>query len=299
MNEFLSIVPGQVSVPELHNHLLSGVSPRPIAFVSTIDSKGNVNLSPYSFFNVFGANPPIAIFSPARRVRDNTTKHTLENALETKEVVINIVDYSMVQQVSLSSVEYPKGVNEFIKAGFTMLKSETVQAPRVAESPFQMEAKVIDVIQTGQQGGAGNLVICEILKVHIAKRILGQDGRIDPFKLDAVARAGGNWYLRAQGNALFEVPKPAGPEGIGIDGLPEFIRNHHELSGNHLGRMGNLAQLPSLEESTQYIHSQEFKTLAEQLKGNSSIQIAKILLEKEKPKEALMVLLGYNHHPSC
>lgn len=299
MNDFLSILPGQVPVPELHNHLLSGVSPRPIAFVSTIDSKGNVNLSPYSFFNVFGANPPIAVFSPARRVRDNTIKHTLENAIETKEAVINIVDYSMVQQVSLSSVEYPKGINEFIKAGFTMLKSELVQAPRVAESPFQMEAKVIDVIQTGQEGGAGNLVVCEILKVHIAKRVLGPDGRIDPFKLDAVARAGGNWYLRAQGNALFEVPKPAGPQGIGIDGLPLFIRNHHQLSGNHLGRMGNLDRLPTVEESIQYIHSEDFRSWAKQLKDNTVVEIATFLLEKEKPKEALMVLLGHNTDQSC
>ena len=210
MNDFLSIIPGEVPVAELHGHLLSGVSPRPIAFVSSIDSKGQVNLSPYSFFNVFGANPPIAIFSPARRVRDNTIKHTLENAVETREVVINIVDFSMVQQVSLSSVEYPKGVNEFIKAGFTMLPSDLVSPPRVAESPFQLEAKVINVIETGQEGGAGNLVVCQILKVHLAKRILDENNRVNPFKLDAVARAGGNWYVRAQGDALFEVPKPAG-----------------------------------------------------------------------------------------
>lgn len=291
MNDFLSIIPGEVPVAELHGHLLSGVSPRPIAFVSSIDSKGQVNLSPYSFFNVFGANPPIAIFSPARRVRDNTIKHTLENAVETREVVINIVDFSMVQQVSLSSVEYPKGVNEFIKAGFTMLPSDLVSPPRVAESPFQLEAKVINVIETGQEGGAGNLVVCQILKVHLAKRILDENNRINPFKLDAVARAGGNWYVRAQGDALFEVPKPAGPQGIGIDALPAFIRNHSVLTGNHLGKLGNLERLPTLEQAFELAKTPTYVRLIQEKSQLSPLEIVLDLLDKNAIQEALVFLL--------
>lgn len=293
MSDFLSIVPGEIPVAELHGHLLSGVSPRPIAFVSSIDSHGNVNLSPYSFFNVFGANPPIAIFSPARRVRDNTIKHTLENAIETHEVVINIVDYAMVQQVSLSSVEYPKGVNEFIKAGFTMLKSDLVAPPRVAESPFQLEAKVLNVIETGHEGGAGNLVVCQIVKVHVAHRILNASGKIDPFKLDAVARAGGNWYIRAQGDALFEVPKPAGPQGIGIDALPTFIRNHPVLTGNHLGKLGNLESLPSLQEATKLAQSDSHTQLLQSLSHLSPIQLAIHLLEHNHTFDALVYLMTH------
>jgi len=291
MNDFFSIIPGEIPVAELHGHLLSGVSPRPIAFVSSIDSQGQVNLSPYSFFNVFGANPPIAIFSPARRVRDNTIKHTLENAVETREVVINMVNYSMVQQVSLSSVEYPKGVNEFIKAGFTMLESDLVRPPRVAESPFQMEAKVINVIETGQEGGAGNLVVCQIVKIHIARGILDEAHRINPFKLDAIARAGGNWYVRAQGNALFEVPKPAGPQGIGIDALPPFIRNHPVLTGNHLGKLGNLEGLPTLEMAIEMASSVSYLQKIQERIHLSSIEIAIDLLEKNLPQEALVFLL--------
>lgn len=295
MNDFLSIIPGDVPVAELHAHLLSGVSPRPIAFVSSIDSQGNINLSPYSFFNVFGANPPIAVFSPARRVRDNTIKHTLENALDTREVVINIVDYSMVQQVSLSSVEFPKGVNEFIKAGFTMLKSDLVKPPRVAESPFQLEAKVIQVLETGHEGGAGNLVVCQIVKVHMAHRILDNNNKIDPFKLDAVARAGGNWYVRAQGDAFFEVPKPAGPAGIGIDALPEFIRHHSVLTGNHLGKLGNLEFLPSLEKATDLAQSSAHKQLLLPLNHLSPIQIAIHLLDLNQSFDALVYLLTHQN----
>jgi len=295
MNEFLSIVPGEVPVAELHGHLLSGVSPRPIAFVSSIDSHGQVNLSPYSFFNVFGANPPIAIFSPARRVRDNTIKHTLENAIETREVVINIVDYSMVQQVSLSSVEYPKGVNEFTKAGFTMLDSDLVRPPRVAESSFQLEAKVINVIETGQLGGAGNLVVCQILKLHIAKHILDDNNRINPFKLDAVARAGGNWYVRAQGDALFEVPKPAGPNGIGIDALPLYIRNHSALNGNHLGKLGNLESLPSPEQAAELAKSPSYLELLKETSHLSPIEVVYFLLDNNKTHEALVFLITNNY----
>lgn len=228
----------------MHSYLLGAIAPRPIAFASTVDSHGQVNLSPFSFFNVFGANPPVLIFSPARRGRDNTTKHTYENVLEVPEVVINIVNYSMVQQMSLASTEYPRGVNEFVKAGFTETPSERVKPPRVAESPASFECKVLKVIQTGDQGAAGNLIICEVVLAHIQDSILDTEGRIDPFKLDAVARMGGDWYCRAQGDAIFKVPKPLDRLGIGIDQLPEAIRRSMVLTGNDLGMLANVEQIP-------------------------------------------------------
>jgi len=239
----LSISPKDISTAQLHGYLLGAVSPRPICFASTIDVHGNVNLSPYSFFNVFSAKPPIMVFSPARRVRDNTVKHTLENVLETKEVVINVVSYAMVQQMSLSSTEYPKGVNEFIKAGFTEIPSELVKPPRVAEAPVQFECKVKDVIALGNEGGAGNLIIAEVVKVHINETILDAEGKIDPFKIDTVARMGGNWYSRAK-EGIFEVPKPLQTMGIGVDALPESIRNSTILTGNDLGMLANVEALP-------------------------------------------------------
>jgi flavin reductase (DIM6/NTAB) family NADH-FMN oxidoreductase RutF len=208
-----------------------------------VDKDGKVNLSPYSFFNVFSANPPVMIFSPARRVRDNTTKHTLENVLETKEVVINIVSFEMVQQMSLSSTEYPKGVNEFVKAGFTEIPSENIKPPRVKEAPVQFECKVNDVISLGEHGGAGNLVICEVVKLHLDESILDEHGRIDPRKIDTVARMGGNWYSRARAG-LFEVEKPISTLGIGVDSLPEAIRFSKVLTGNDLGMLANVEQLP-------------------------------------------------------
>jgi len=191
------IDPKEVTTGVLHSYLLGAIAPRPIAFASTIDKEGKVNLSPFSFFNVFGANPPILIFSPARRGRDNTVKHSYENVLEVPEVTINIVDYAMVQQMSLASTEYPKGVNEFVKAGLTEIASEKVKPPRVADAPASFECKVLQVIPTGIEGGAGNLIICEVVLVHIANRVLDGNGKIDPFKLDAVARMGGDWYCRA------------------------------------------------------------------------------------------------------
>ena len=239
------INPKEIPVGKMHSYLLGAVAPRPIAFASTIDKDGNVNLSPFSFFNCFGANPPILVFSPARRGRDNTTKHSYENVLEVPEVVINIVNYSMVQQASLASVEYPKGVNEFIKAGFTQVPSTMVKPPRVGESPASFECKVLDVIKTGDQGAAGNLVICEVLLAHVKDEILDSEGRIDPFKLDAVARMGGDWYCRAQGDALFTVPKPLDKIGIGIDQLPAEIRNSKILTGNDLGMLGNIESIPT------------------------------------------------------
>lgn len=241
----MKIDPKEVSVPQLHGHLLGSIGPRPIAFASTIDSDGNVNLSPFSFFNVFSANPPIAIFSPARRGRDNTTKHTYENVKQVPEVVINIVTYDMVEQMSLSSTEYQKGVNEFKKAGFTEVASECIQPPRVAESPVQLECRVKEVIELGQEGGAGNLVVCEVVMMHIDDRVLDQNGRIDQQRIDLVGRMGGNWYVRAHGEAMFEVAKPLTTLGIGVDNIPDDIRNSTVLSGNDLGKLGNVESLPN------------------------------------------------------
>ncbi|MDC8002762.1 flavin reductase family protein [Aureisphaera galaxeae] len=240
----LRIDPNEISTPQLHGYLLGAVAPRPICFASTVDGAGNVNLSPYSFFNVFSANPPIMIFSPARRVRDNTTKHTLENVLETKEVVINIVSHAMVQQMSLSSTEYAKGVNEFVKAGFTEVPSEKVAPPRVAEAPVQFECKVNDVIALGEEGGAGNLVVAEVVQLHIDEAILNEEGKIDPYKIDTVSRLGGNWYSRAK-EGLFEVEKPLRTQGIGVDALPKAIRLSTVLTGNDLGQLANVETLPT------------------------------------------------------
>ena len=248
----LSLQPKDIPVSELHQYLLGSVGPRPIALASTIDQNGNANLSPFSFFNVFSANPPIAIFSPARRVRNNTTKHTLENVLENKEVVINVVSYDIVQQTSLSSTEYESGVNEFVKSGLTPLQSELVKPFRVKESPVQMECVVNDVISLGNEGGAGNLVICEIKMIHINEDILNDMGAIDPNKIDLVGRMGGNWYCRSSQEAIFEVEKPIRNLGIGVDKIPSRIRNSYILSGNDLGMLGNMEAIPSIDEVDQY-----------------------------------------------
>ncbi len=240
----MKIIPGEVKTAKLHSLLLGSVSPRPICFASTIDADGNSNLSPFSFFNVFGAKPPILIFSPARRVRDNTIKHTLENIMATQQVVINVVSYSMVQQSSLASCEYPRGVDEFVKAGFTPVPSDMVKPFRVKESPVQLECKVLNVIETGDEGGAGNLVICEVVCMHINDDVLNEEGNIDPHKIDLVARMGGNYYCRASGDAVFEVPKPNTSLGIGIDALPEHVRKSSILTGNDLGILGNSTAIP-------------------------------------------------------
>ena len=256
----LSILPQEVSTGKLHGYLLSAVSPRPIAFASTVDGLGNVNLSPFSFFNVFSANPPILVFSPARRVRDNTTKHTLENILITKEVVINIVNYDMVQQMSLSSTEYPAGVNEFLKSGLTEVASDIVKPPRVQEAPVQFECKVNDVIALGNQGGAGNLIIAEVVKLHIKETILDADGKIDANKIDAVARMGGNWYNRSR-EGMFEVIKPIKTRGIGVDALPISIKNSTILTGNDLGILGNSERIPTMDEVKEYLSLKVEKSL--------------------------------------
>ncbi len=241
-----------LSLGQLTGFLQGAVAPRPIAFASTIDKKGNPNLSPFSFFNVFSINPPIVVFSPSRRVRDNSIKHTLVNCQETKEVVINMVNYEMVEQMSLSSTEYPEGVNEFIKAGFTMIPSEVVKPFRVGESPVQLECKVNQIISLGSEGGAGNLVICEVLKIHISEKVLNENGVIDQNKIDLVSRLGGNWYSRSN-KGLFEVEKPLSTLGIGVDSIPEFIKNSIVFDGNDLGKLGNVEALPTEEEITIFV----------------------------------------------
>ncbi|MEO5570749.1 MAG: flavin reductase family protein [Bacteroidia bacterium] len=294
----MRINPKEIKTGELHAFMLHAIAPRPIAFASTVDKNGKPNLSPFSFFNAFGSKPPILVFSPARRVRDNTIKHTLENIYETNEVVINVVNYAMVQQTSLSSCEFPKGVNEFEKAGLTPIASEIVKPFRVKESPVQMECKVLQVIETGDQGGAANLIICEILLMHINDDILNEQGKmIDENKIDLVARMGGNFYCRASGNALFTVEKPNLKLGIGLDAIPETIRNSHVLSGNDLGKLGNVEKLPSTEEINEFIQQDEVKKLKEALlndKANATLAVqlaAKRLLAENKIEDAWKLLL--------
>lgn len=292
----MRIDPKEVETKELHGHLLSAVAPRPIALASTVDSDGNVNLSPYSFFNVFSANPPIAIFSAARRVRNNTTKDTLSNAEATGELVINIVSYDMVQQTSLSSTEYETGVNEFVKAGFTEQPSELVKAPRVAESPFQMECKVREIVKLGEQGGAGNLVICEIVMIHINEAVLGEDGKIDQHKIDTVGRLGKNWYVRASGDALFEVEKPLAKLGIGVDQIPKRIRESYILSGNDLGMLGNVERMPSDSDIEEFYNHHRIQSImtssADGMERREMLHhYAKELLEEGKVEKAWKALL--------
>ena len=271
----LEINPKDLSTKDLHGYLLSSVGPRPIALVSTIDNEGRPNLSPFSFFNVFSANPPIAIFSPARRVRNNTTKHTLQNAASTKEVVINVVSYPIVEQTSLSSTEYKEGVNEFIKSGLTPLESIQVKPYRVKESPVQMECIVKDIISLGEEGGAGNLVVCEIVKMHVSENVLNEYHQIDPNKIDLVGRMGGNWYCRASNTSLFEVQKPNSKIGIGYDQLPQHIRNSDILSGNDLAKLANVESLPSMED-------------VEKFKGNKDlVKILKSSVDEEQTRENL------------
>ncbi|WP_339756239.1 flavin reductase family protein [Algoriphagus aquimarinus] len=253
--------PKDLTTQEFHGLLQGAVAPRPIAFASTIDRDGNVNLSPFSFFNLFSTNPAILIFSPSRRVRDNTTKHTLENVLEVPEVVIHVVHFGMVEQMSLASTEYGKGVNEFDKAGFTQVKSNEVKPPRIQEAHVAFECKVNEVKSLGDSGGAGNLVICEVLVAHVNEAVLDEMGVIDPRKLDAVARLGGNWYSRASGASLFQIPKPLRTLGIGIDQMPVEVRNSTILSGNNLGRLGNVEALPSPAEVADFGQGAEIQEM--------------------------------------
>ncbi len=289
--EINSIDPTTISQQELHGYLLSAVAPRPICFASTIDKEGNVNLSPFSYFNLFSVNPPIMIFSPSRRGRDNTTKHTLENVLEVKETVINIVNYDMVEQMSLSSTEYDDGVNEFVKAGFTQVPSDKVKPPRVGEAPVAFECVVDKVIALGDGPGAGNLVLAKVVQIHVKKAYLDAEGNLDTPKLDLVARMGGNWYCRANGDALFEIPKPIRTKGIGVDMLPEAVRNSSILTGNNLGRLGNLEELPTKEAISRIAEHPQVKSILEGTKNSLEIhKLAQIWLEEGKTEEALAML---------
>ena len=277
----MTITPGSIKTAQLHAYLLGSVSPRPICFASTIDSDGNANLSPFSFFNVFGSNPVTLIFSPARRVRDNTIKHTLENCHEIKEVVISMVNYAMVQQMSLSSCEYPKGTSEFEKAGFTPVKADKVKPFLVKESPVNIECIVKQIIETGQEGGAGNLIICEMVAMHINDEVLNEAQQIDPHKIDLVARMGGDYYCRASGNAVFTVPKPNMNLGMGVDNLPVEIRTSAILTGNDLGQLANVTSTPIIDNTFVYVPKIGAHT------------DAKNLLAEGKVDEAWQVLLSH------
>jgi len=259
----------------LHDHILSAIVPRPIALVSTVDLDGNDNLSPFSFYNAFGSNPSTLIFSPARRVRDNTIKHTLKNVIATRECVINAVTYTIVEQTSLSSVEYPAEISEFIKAGFTPIPSIKVAPKRVAESPVQFECKVRDIIATGDQGGAGNLVICEILMMHIHDDVLDEKGRIDQHKLDIVGRLGGDYYCRASGDALFTINKPNEKLSIGIDQLPINIRNSNKLTGYELAQLASVEAIPERDMNTIITSTQdEIYIIVKKLLSENQIALA-------------------------
>ncbi|MCU0449839.1 MAG: flavin reductase family protein [Bernardetiaceae bacterium] len=279
-----TVAPADLPVPQFMTLLQSVVAPRPIAFVSSQDQTGRVNLSPFSFFNLFSANPPVVVFSPSRRVRDNTNKHTLENVYEVPEVVVNLVDYALVEQTSLASTEYAKGVNEFVKAGLTPVASNLVAPPRVAEAPAALECKVTRIIPLGDEGGAGNLVVCQVLLAHFQAHLFGPDGRIDPHRADLVARLGSDWYCRAQGPALFEVAKPLARLGIGVDQLPANIRLSNVLTGNHLGKLANVEKLPNLAD---LLHLQ----VPAQLSHLTGHELAAKLLEAQQLDLAWKVLL--------
>lgn len=293
----LTIDVTKLSPVQLQNYLQYAIAPRPICFASTIDEGGNINLSPFSFFNMFSTNPPLCIFSPSRRVRDGSNKHTLENVLEVKECVINIVNYPMVQQMSLASTDYGKGVNEFEKAGFTMLPSVLVKPPRVAEAPVQMECIVKEVIHLGDQPGAGNLILAEIKMIHIQENILDAEGRIDQEKIDLVARLGGDWYCRVTPESLFKVAKPLTTLGIGVDALPKAVRNSYVLSGNDLGRLGNIEQLPSADDIDEMQRNSQVKEVLDATIGDATNrerelhELAKQFLNEGNVMDALKVVL--------
>ncbi|MFC4212572.1 flavin reductase family protein [Pedobacter lithocola] len=293
----LTLKTSDLSAVQLQDYLQYAIAPRPICFASTVDSEGNVNLSPFSFFNMFSTKPPICIFSPARRVRDNTTKHTLENVLQVKECVINIVNYDMVQQMSLASTEYAKGVNEFEKAGFTMLKSEIVSPPRVAEAPVQFECIVNEVIPLGENHGAGNLILAEIKLIHINEEILDENEKIDQQKIDLVARLGGDWYCRVTSENLFKVAKPLTTLGIGIDSLPKSVRLSKVLTGNDLGKLGNVEKLPNIDEVDAIINLPAVKEVLDATIGDASNrerelhELAKSFIANENIELALKIVL--------
>lgn len=280
----LTLDPKELPVPDLHQYLLGAVGPRPICFASTVDKDGNHNLAPFSFFNVFSAKPPIAIFSPNLSGKTGKAKDTHLNIKEVPECVINIVNYPMVQQMSLASSPYPKGVSEFTKAGFTAVASDLVKPMRVKESPVQLECKVFELKEIGNC----NLVFCEIVKIHIDEAVLDANKKIDQQKIDLVARMGGNWYCRAHGDALFEIEKPITTIGVGVDSIPAAIRNSHVLSGNNLGQLGNIEIMPTPEEVENYNKTLNTSFASETEKHH----YAKTLLEAGKVKDAWCVLLN-------
>lgn len=289
-----SIDPNSISQPILHSYLVAAVAPRPIAFASTIDAAGNVNLSPFSFFNVFSSNPPIMIFSPARSGRDGSMKHTHQNIKEVAEVTINIVNYPMVEQMSLSSTAYEKGVNEFIKAGFTEVASQKIRPPRVKEAPISFECVVENIIELGDGGGSGNLIIARVVMLHINENYLDEKGGLDTKKLNLVARMGENWYCRASGDSLFEIPKPIRTKGIGIDNLPVWVKNSEILTGNNLGRLGNMEELPTEEAIENMKTTPTVKAILESEmlldKVGALHLLAQGMLDNEETEEALAVL---------
>ena len=292
----IHLKPEELNIPDLQRTLQFAVGPRPIALVSTVDRDGRVNLSPFSFYNVFSTNPPLVVFSPARRGRDGSTKDTLNNVLAVPEVVIHSVSHAMVEQTSLSSTEYDTGVNEFVKAGFTAVESDLVHPPRVAEAPVAMECEVIEVKELGTGPGAGNLVICEVKLIHINSAVLDEEGRLDQDQLDLVGRLGGDWYVRANGDALFEVEKPLATKGIGVDALPKPIRTSTILSGNDLGRLGNVEMLPTEEEVAEFATHRRIREIFDQTADRIERRellhhYAKEALENNKVKKAWKILL--------
>lgn len=293
----MKIVPGQISQQKLFSYLLGAIAPRPIAFASTMDKQGKTNLSPFSFFNVFGSNPPILVFSPSRRGRDNTLKNTLLNLREVPEVVISCVTYSMVQQANLASNDYPHGVSEFEKAGFQQLPSEFVKPKRIMESPVNFECKVLQIIETGDGPGAGNLVVCEVLMMHLDEAVLDEEGRIDPRKIDLVARMGGDFYCRASGSAVFTVEKPGIQPGIGVDHLPDNIRNSRILTGNDLGVLGSQTDMPDETEINQVLFNPYVREMLDTLpfedpdRETLLHEYARNLIGQGRAREALCLLM--------
>lgn len=296
----LTIDTSIVKNPKLHHYLLGAVGPRPICFASTIDKNGNKNVAPFSFFNVFSSNPPIAVFSPARSGRTGESKDTFNNVKEVPEVVINIVNYDMVQQMSLASSPYSSNEDEFVKSGLTAIPSELIKPFRVKESPVQMECKVTEIKELGQEGGAGNLIICEILKIHIDESILDDKEMIDQHKIDLVARMGGNWYCRADKNSMFEITKPIATKGIGFDNMPDDVVNSKVLTGNDLGMLGGIEKLPDETEVNDYKLMELSDVFMEYEENAVKLELelhkkAKELLESENIEDAWKTLLTFNN----
>ncbi len=296
----LSLDPKELSVPQVHRYLLGAIGPRPIAFASTMDENGVPNLAPFSFFNVFSANPPILIFSPARSGRNNTTKDTYENVKVVPECVINIVNFDIVEQMSLASSPFEKNVNEFIKSGLTPVPSHLVKPFRVEESPVQFECKVNEVIELGTEGGAGNLIICEVVRIHIKEEVLDENQMIDQLKIDLVARMGGNWYCRADKNSMFEIVKPITTIGVGYEAIPEDIRKSSVLTGNDLGKLGGVEEIPNETDVNEY-KLIELSDLFVSLEDNAvelELELHKLaqqLLKEDKLEEAWKTLLAFNN----